>query len=105
MNILIIDTSSNKEIIIGLKINGKEYLLKQPIDYQKAQVVLPLTEKLLKEHKLALSDIDKIEVNTGPGSFTGVRVGVSISNALAYLLKVPINDKKLGDIVDPVYSI
>ncbi len=101
--ILIIDTSSNKEIEVGIVIDGKSHFLKSLVD-RKTQAVLPLIEKLLNDHKLKLKDLNEIKVNPGPGSFTGLRVGVSIANALGYLLKIPINGKKVGEIVDPVYS-
>ena len=100
--ILLIDTSSNKEIEVGLEIDGKVFLLKHQVD-RKNQEVLPLIEKLLKQHKLTLKDLTKIEVNPGPGSFTGLRVGVSVANALGALLKIPVNDKEVGEIVEPVY--
>lgn len=102
MNTLIIDTSSNKEVKVGLEIDGKEFVLEQSIDHRKAQAVLPLVDKLLKKHKLNLKDLTGIKVNPGPGSFTGLRVGVSIANALGFLLKIPVNGKK--GIVEPEYS-
>jgi tRNA threonylcarbamoyladenosine biosynthesis protein TsaB len=105
MKIIIkIDTSNNKEVIVGLEIDGKEDIRKQIPDHRKAQVVLPLIEELLKEHKLELKDISGIEVNPGPGSFTGLRVGITIANTLGFLLKVPVNGKKAGEQVEAVYS-
>lgn len=101
--IINIDTASNLEVMIGLEIDGKKDMIHEKIDKQKAQVVLPLLEKLLKKHKRELSDITDIEVNEGPGSFTGLRVGVSIANALAYTLKIPVNNKKIGLFVEPRY--
>jgi len=103
INVLIIDTSSNLEIKVGLEIDGKEFVLKHLVD-RKNQEVLPLLEKLLKEHKLTLKDITEVKVNPGPGSFTGLRVGVSIANALGYLLKIPVNGKEIGEIIEPEYS-
>jgi tRNA threonylcarbamoyladenosine biosynthesis protein TsaB len=102
-NILFIDTSSNKEVVVGLEIDSKEDLQKQPLDTRKAQAVLPMIEDLLKKHKLEFKDISEIKVNPGPGSFTGVRVGVSIANALGFLLKIPVNNKVTGEFVEPVY--
>ena len=98
-----IDTSDNKKINVSLDIDGKKYIIDQPIDYRKAQVVLPLLEKLLEEHKLSLQDLTHIEVNPGPGSFTGVRVGVAIANALGFLLNIPVNGKPVGEFEEPVY--
>ena len=102
--ILFIDTSNNKEVKVGLEIDGQKHLIEQAIDHRKAQAVLPLTEKLLKEHNLRLEDITAIEVNPGPGSFTGVRVGVTIANTLGFLLQVPINNNPTGEFVEPIYS-
>lgn len=103
MNVLLIDTSSNKEICVGIRISGKKYLVRKKIDRQKAQIVLPLIEKLLKKHNLRLSDLSKIEVNTGPGSFTGLRVGIAIANTLSFALNIPINRELPGKFVEPRY--
>jgi tRNA threonylcarbamoyladenosine biosynthesis protein TsaB len=104
MNILLIDTSSNKEVKVGIEIEGKEIITTQPLDKQKAQAVLPMIEKLMNKQKLELKDLAAIKVNSGPGSFTGLRVGISIANTLGQLLKIPINGKKVGEMVEPIYS-
>jgi len=88
-NILLIDTSSNKLISVGIRINGKEYFIKRKIGKHKAQVVLPMIDKLLRQYKVSLKDLRSIEVNAGPGSFTGIRVGMAIANALSFSLKIP----------------
>ena len=79
-------------------------MIEQKIDHQKAQIVLPLMEELLKKHKLQLSDLNAITVNTGPGSYTGIRVGISIANALGFALQIPINGTEIGAFVTPVYE-
>lgn len=96
MKTLLLDTSSNKEIKVGIRINGKEDFLSREMDSRKAQVVLPLIQEVLKKHKLSLKDLASIEVNDGPGSFTGLRVGVSVANALGFALKIPVNGNKIG---------
>jgi tRNA threonylcarbamoyladenosine biosynthesis protein TsaB len=45
---------------------------------------------LLNKNKLVLADLGGIVVFQGPGSFTGLRIGISLANALAYSLNVPI---------------
>ena len=104
MNTLFIDTSDNKEIIVGLRIDGKEYMSKQKIGLKKAQIVLPMIEKLFKQNSINLKDINRIRVNTGPGSFTGLRVGISIANSLGFFLRIPINGKKIGQLAQPQYK-
>jgi len=106
MNSLYIDTTSNQEIILRLTRDGKVETVKQALEKQKAQIVLPLIQKLLNKHQLTPQDIDAIEVNPGPGSFTGVRVGVSIANALSYALGIPVNKINVLEeegIVEPQY--
>jgi tRNA threonylcarbamoyladenosine biosynthesis protein TsaB len=54
-------------------------------DAQKkhAETILPLIDRLLEENGIAISQIDLYAVDVGPGSFTGVRIGASLVNALA----------------------
>lgn len=101
--ILLIDTTSNENIKVGLIINGKKYTIEQKLDKHKAQIVLPLIEKILQEKNIKLQDLTEIQVNPGPGSFTGIRVGLTVANTLAFLLKIPINKKPIGEIAEPVY--
>lgn len=101
--ILFIDTSSNKQISIGVGIDGNNDMLTEAVGRNRAQAVLPLMDQLLNKHGLQPTDITAIEVNKGPGSFTGVRVGVSIANTLGYGLGIPVNKKKSGIFVEPEY--
>lgn len=101
---LLIDTSSNKEIAVGLEIDRKKYILKRKINVQKAQAALLMIEKILSKHNLKLKDLNEIKINTGPGSFTGLRVGVSVANALSFALKIPVNGKAAGEFVEAVYE-
>ncbi len=104
MKTLIISTSDNKQILVGLRIDNKEFFKSQKVDISKAQATLPLIEKILKEKGIALLDLNSIEVNTGPGSFTGIRVGISIANALSFALGIPVNGKAAPDFADPLYT-
>ncbi len=99
---LYIDTAKRETVIVGLEIDGKKY--RKTVDNTQAQEVLPLIEKLLKEKKIKFNQINRIKVNTGPGSFTGLRVGVSIANALSFTLKIPVNNKKVGEFVEALYN-
>lgn len=47
-------------------------------------------EKLFNLNKIGYKDLSGIGVYGGPGSFTGLRIGISVANALAYGLNIPI---------------
>lgn len=99
---LYIDTSNSERIIVG--INDKKF--ETDARKEKAQKLLPFIDNLLKKQGKKLEDIKEIEVNTGPGSFTGLRVGVSVANALGWTLEVPVNGKDLrkGEVIDIKYE-
>ena len=101
--ILLIDTTNNKEVTVSLQIDDKEFIEKRQLDTRKAQVVLPMIEALMTENRLRLQDITAIEVNPGPGSFTGIRVGLSIANTLGFLLHIPVNRSKIGEAANAIY--
>ena len=100
--ILYIDTSAINTAKIAVEIDGKRYQKTSESKVLKSQMVLPMIEEILTEHTLKITDISAITVFTGPGSFTGRRVGATVANALGYLLDVPVNGKKA--LVLPVYS-
>lgn len=51
---------------------------------------MPAVEEALKQANLKPSDLDAIAVAEGPGSYTGVRIGVTIAKTLAWTLKIPL---------------
>ena len=102
--ILHINTSNNKEIVIGLEVDGKKDERRQVPNHRKGQIVIPMMQSLLADHALQLKDLSEIKVNAGPGSFTGLRVGITIANTLGQLLQIPVNGKKVGESVEAVYA-
>jgi len=55
----------------------------------QSELILPMAENLLKSLKLSFSDIELFAVTVGPGSFTGVRIGVATVKGLAFAKSVP----------------
>jgi len=55
-----------------------------------SQTMMPMIEQLLSGLELTVDDIDGFAVSAGPGSFTGIRIGISSLSALAYTVKKPI---------------
>lgn len=57
--------------------------------FSHLQNLMPQVDTVIKESKLSLDDIDVIAVSRGPGSFTGIRIGVSSVRALSQALDIP----------------
>jgi tRNA threonylcarbamoyl adenosine modification protein YeaZ len=55
-----------------------------------AEALMPLVARVMGEAKLAFSDLDRIAVTVGPGSFTGLRVGVAAARGLAMAAGKPV---------------
>ncbi|OIP58109.1 MAG: tRNA (adenosine(37)-N6)-threonylcarbamoyltransferase complex dimerization subunit type 1 TsaB [Candidatus Levybacteria bacterium CG_4_10_14_0_2_um_filter_36_16] len=102
MNILSIDTSDTKKAKVYIKCDSKTFKVSDSRE-TRSDITLSLIEKVLKISNLKISDIDKLCVNEGPGSFTGLRVGISIANALSFSIGKPINGQIFGKIISPVY--
>ncbi len=49
-----------------------------------SQTLMPMVEEMLKQAALSVSDMDRLAVSAGPGSFTGVRIGVAALKGLAF---------------------
>lgn len=103
MNILRIDTSNNLKTRVELILSSKSVVLEEERKTPGDQNVLELLDRILKKEKITLNQISEIEINTGPGSFTGLRVGASIANALSFGGSITVNKKPLGEIVIPEY--
>lgn len=93
--ILTIDTTQSKKTSVSL-IYGEITKLKEvDTPYASSQMTLPMIDALLRESGFSLEDVTEIQVNEGPGSFTGVRVGLSIAYTLHVLCGIPINGQDL----------
>lgn len=53
-------------------------------------ITMPAIKELLEKEKLDIKNVGEIIVVNGPGSFTGVRIGVTIAKTIAYTLNIPI---------------
>lgn len=81
-----IDTTQQNIVKVILNIKGNEYVKASAAKNHRDQFVLPIINEMLIEHKAKITDIKSVSINPGPGSFTGIRVGMSIANAISYAL-------------------
>lgn len=89
MLILACDTS-NSTCCAGLYENGKE--LEYEVSFETrthSETFMPLVERVFNKAGKKYSDLDALAVTTGPGSFTGIRIGVSTVKGMALALDIP----------------
>jgi tRNA threonylcarbamoyladenosine biosynthesis protein TsaB len=90
MKALAIDTTNN---VLGIAVVDEEKVIGEYITNLKKNHsvrAMPAIERLLSDCDLSPKQLDKIVVATGPGSYTGVRIGVSIAKTMAWSLQIPI---------------
>ena len=98
MRILLIDTTTSF-VTVSIFNNDKiVYSFHEQIKDDMSSKLIPIIEESFKQVDFELKDIDKILVVNGPGSFTGIRVGVTVAKTIAWALKkdiVPISSLEL----------
>lgn len=91
--------SSDKKIIISLLKDEKVIdTLIEDNDNNLSEKFLPLINNIICNNDLIINDVDKIYIVNGPGSFTGVRIGVTTAKVMAWGLKkkiIPISELEL----------
>lgn len=90
MKVLSIDTSNyplGVALLDGDKVIG-EYITN--VKKNHSVRVMPAIDMLMKDCDVKPADLDKIVVAKGPGSYTGVRIGVTIAKTLAWTLNIPL---------------
>jgi tRNA threonylcarbamoyladenosine biosynthesis protein TsaB len=87
INVLCVDTSTEACSVAVLCQTGNEPQITDQFmlaPREHTTKILPTVEQVLQSSGLSLSDIDVIAYGRGPGSFTGVRIGISIAQGLAF---------------------
>ena len=90
MMYLLIDTSLKYPTVSIIEDNKILYLFHEEIDSDMSSKIMPIVDKGFKSINKDINDIDKILVVNGPGSFTGIRIGVTIAKTIAWSLKKDI---------------
>ena len=81
----------NELITIGLLKDGKQIdIIEKKSNRNHSEFTVPMIETILKNNNINTNYLNDIIVVNGPGSFTGVRIGVTIAKTLAYTLDISI---------------
>jgi tRNA threonylcarbamoyladenosine biosynthesis protein TsaB len=90
MLILNIETSTNVGSV-SLSKDGNSWIIKEEKESgDHARQLTVFIEELMDTAKLSLKDLDAVAVSAGPGSYTGLRIGVSVAKGIAYTLQKPL---------------
>jgi len=89
--ILNIETAT-KNCSVSLSKNGKTLFCKEQADqgYSHAEKLHVFIDEVIKECKVDIKEINAVAVSKGPGSYTGLRIGVSAAKGLCYALNIPL---------------
>jgi tRNA threonylcarbamoyladenosine biosynthesis protein TsaB len=102
MRIIGIDTATTAASVAlvdnGIVIAEKSHPTREPVGNGErhhgksnhAETILPLLESLLQSTGMSLHDVDGLALSIGPGSFTGLRIGLSTVKGLAYGSQLPV---------------
>lgn len=91
MYILNIETAT-KNCSVALAKNGETILCKEisELGYSHAEKLHVFIEEICKESSIQLKDLQAIAVSKGPGSYTGLRIGVSAAKGFCFALDIPL---------------
>lgn len=87
--ILAIDTAT-EACSVALWNDGETLAYYEVCPREHTQRILPMVEQVLSESEITLNSLDALALGHGPGSFTGVRIGISIAQGLAFGAGLPL---------------
>ncbi|OLQ94389.1 tRNA (adenosine(37)-N6)-threonylcarbamoyltransferase complex dimerization subunit type 1 TsaB [Vibrio ponticus] len=87
--ILALDTST-ENCSVALLVDDQVYARSQVAPRDHTKLVLPMVDEVLKEAGVTLAELDALAFGRGPGSFTGVRIGIGIAQGLAFGADLPM---------------
>jgi tRNA threonylcarbamoyl adenosine modification protein YeaZ len=88
--VLAIDTAAPRLQLALLRPDGAIDSSVDELAQGHAELLFPRLDALLERNDLAYADLDRVAVTTGPGSFTGLRIGLSAGRGLGVALGLPV---------------
>ena len=89
VNYLAIDAST-EACSVAVQYNGKVYSEYELCPQSHSLRLLPMVDAILKQAGCKLKDLDGLIYGQGPGSFTGVRIGIGVAQGLAFSAELPV---------------
>ena len=89
MKILTIDVTSPKLVVAAYDGNKVASKISEESGKKHNALVMPYIESVLDELKMSIKDIDVFSCVIGPGSFTGIRIGIATMKALSFAMQKP----------------
>lgn len=90
MKYLFID-SATANLVVAIIINDEiKYIFNKTAGSDMSSIIMPEIKKAFDKADIMPKDLDKIFIVNGPGSFTGIRVGLTVAKTMAWALKIPI---------------
>ena len=90
MNILAFDTSTDKFSLAIYKKNKIIYYYQKILNKDYSKKLIPIIQESLKKTRIKIEEIDFISISLGPGSFTGIRLGIAAAKGIALPYKIKI---------------
>lgn len=90
MKVLAIDSSS---VVAGVAVLNEDRLVYEAYHHHKrnhSEILMPMVEEALESSCLTAGELDLFAVSSGPGSFTGLRIGISTIKGLAHAVEKPV---------------
>lgn len=88
-NMISIDTSQSA-CAVAMCFDGVQGFRFEIALRQQSQLILSFINELLAEHSASLNDLEAIAIAVGPGSFTGIRLGLAVAQGLAFAANLPL---------------
>ena len=85
--------SSRPSVCVALQSSAGDWIFEKVIDegvYQQSKLLFRLIQELLNQNEITASDIKSIAVGIGPGSYTGLRVGLTLAKVWSFSKEIPL---------------
>ncbi|WP_199609079.1 tRNA (adenosine(37)-N6)-threonylcarbamoyltransferase complex dimerization subunit type 1 TsaB [Flocculibacter collagenilyticus] len=89
-NKLLVIDAATEACSVALRIGENTFTRYEVCPQQHSQKLLPMVDSVLAEANVTLNELDVLGFGRGPGSFTGVRIGVSVAQGLAFGADLPV---------------